>query len=319
MMRLVKWWRNIKMQLDRPTYRKRVGVVACLFVVLFGLWTMAVIVTYREHQRAKYDVVIHPGVVTYGTRSTATIPMISTSRRRSVMPIISGNAVRTYAHSGHASVPNTTANHGLYTTSSATVKSVGLGGMGGGYGSAYSGNSSSSFRGIRYGNVSVSMPALAMAATPTYAMASTSSMTSASETSGASFIVGRIRRAMPGSGGDDGDWADGGDGDWWYYDEDHWREVQLNETRYDPSLGYTVIWNGSAWVKLTEYDPLVPVGDAPWLLMLALSTAYCMLNHIIKRCKCRSRVCVCKISMAKINISDNFFCVFFYLSKKKCK
>ena len=266
MMRLGRWWRDIKMQLRRPICKKRIGLLVCLLVLLFGLWSMALVVTYQDHQRIKYEEsIVHPGAVTYGTHSIALIPMVSTSPRRSKIPMISGGSVRAYAHSGHAEMPSTQSSQPvIHTLSSATIKTVGSGA-----GTAIAAASPvTSSRGIRYTNSSVAMPALAWNSTSVIAEQAAASPNTSP----------RIRKAKPSVSGDDGDWQNGGEGDWWYFDEDHWRAPDLGETRYDETLGYVVVWNGSAWVKVTEYDPLVPVGEVPWLYILFLCTIICVIK-----------------------------------------
>lgn len=264
----------------RFMHTTRIWLWLCLGLLL-GLWSVAVYVTYQERQRAM-EITIHPGVVHYGTRTTVSLPPVAESNYPPKIPMVSGVAVRHYAHSGHATMPLRQAPaQWVYTTSSATVKSVGSGGAGGGYGAAYATTqSSSSSRGIRYGSTSVSMSSLALATLPTYAMTSTSAMTSASGTSGtAASVAGRPRRVMPGYEGEDGDWRNGGSGDWWYYDEDHWRVPTIGETRYDETLGYVVVWDGEKWVKQTEYDPTVPVGDTPWILLLLMIGVYIVIKN----------------------------------------
>ena len=246
---------------------KRLALIIGCSVVLLGLWVVALYVTYEDHQRTMLEQsIVHPGVVSYGTHSVATVPMTSTSPRRSSIPMISGVAVRHYAYSGHATLPSSESSHPvIHTISSSTVKTIGSGMSGS---SAVSGStSSSSARGIQYASPSVAMPTLAWAST---------SAIGGSTVSSPSAKPG-IRMAKPSaSEGEDGEWRYGGEGDWWYKDEDTWRSPYYEETRYDPTLGYTVVWNGSAWVKLTEYDPKVPIGDVPWLCMLFLCGMICI-------------------------------------------
>ena len=114
---------------------------------------------------------------------------------------------------------------------------------------------------------------------PTLALNSSISSSRTSTAEAYTSVVAGPKRVKPtdppGDEGED-EWQDGGEGDWWYYDEDGWREPNIGETRYDPFLGYTVVWNGSAWVKQSEYDPGVPVGATPWILMLLLAGAYAL-------------------------------------------
>lgn len=254
-------------------------MLGALCVALSALWLVALYGTYEESKREKYDVRVSPGAVTYGTHSTATIPMISVSTHHSAVPMISGGAIRHYAHYGHAAMPSATSGSGyrLHTTSSAMVHTIGSGGGGGGIGGA-SGSSSSS-RGISYSGASVSMPTLA-SATPTYATGRTTTSLMAAQTQEVAAVPGRpghVRMAKPDDDdGEEGDWSDDdeGDNDWWYKDEDGWRRPTVGETRIDPVLGYSVTWTGSEWVKSSEYEPGVPIGDAPWLWMLLLMAVY---------------------------------------------
>jgi len=253
---------------------KRMAIIIACSVALIGLWITALLVTYKDHQRVRYEEsIVHPGAVTYGTHSIATIPMVSTTHTRSTLPMISGGAIRHYAHSGHATMPSSASSHPvIHTISSAPVKTIGGGGNGGGMGMSSGSSSSSSSRGIHYGQMSVSIPSLAWASTLSTGESALASPNTRS----------RIRTAKPSSSeGEDGEWRNGGEGDWWYYDEDHWRSPYDNETRYDEMLGYVVVWNGSAWVKVTEYDPKVPIGDVPWLYMLFFCGIICVFRKFV--------------------------------------
>ena len=118
------------------------------------------------------------------------------------------------------------------------------------------------------------MPSLALATT---SFASSSAATAA-ET--ARYGMGPRRAKPSGEPSDDdyekGTWVNGGEGDWWFADEDlgDWRNPNIGEKRIDPDLGYSVVWNGTKWVKESEYDPGVPLGDAPWHWMLLLALGY---------------------------------------------
>ena len=255
------------------------GLIVSLCVALGALWLVALYGTYEESKREKYDVRVSPGAVTYGTHSTATIPMSSVSTHRSAVPMISGGAIRHYAHYGHAAMPSATSGSGyrLHTTSSATVHTLGSGGGGGGIGGASS--SSSSSRGISYSGVSVSLPTLAMA-TSTYAT-SRSTFTSSDETlASASSITRKVRKAKPSSPGEDGEWQYGGEGesDWWWYDEyeGDWIRAELGDTRPAGDGNYWK-YNGSTWDLVDDHGNPVqpqPIGDAPWHWMLLLMAVY---------------------------------------------
>ena len=262
------------------TPKSRVVLVGLCVAVLF-LWAVAVYVTYQDTKMARYNVSIKPGAVNYGTHSTVTMPPVMRSSYHHSTPMISGDAVRAYAHAGHATMP--TASYGsssgfrIHTTSSATVHSIGGGGSTGG-GMMSSGGGGSSSRGIRYSGGSVSMPILAV----------NSSMMAAPSTSGtsASLPVGP-RRAQPTVPGDyDGEWSDAGaeDGNWYRWDD--WAGVWVPPTEGDTRIegGVTYKWNGTSWDPIGDQgDPGVPVGATPWILMLLLAGAYALRLRIKSR------------------------------------
>ena len=256
------------------TPKSRAVLVGLCAVALF-LWTVAVYVTYQDAKMARYNVSIKPGAVNYGTHSTVTMPPVMRTSYRHSTPIISGDAVRAYAHAGHAAYTVHHTPYTIHTTSSAQVHSIGGGGSAGGGGMMSSIGGSSS-RGINYSGGGVSMPTLALN-TSIY-----SSRTSTAEAY-TSVAAGPKRVKPTDPGNEEGEWRDGGEGDWWYYDEDEWRQPNIGETRYDPFLDCTVVWNGSAWVRQSEYDPGVPVGATPWILMLLLAGAYALRLRIKSR------------------------------------
>ena len=263
------------------------GLLVSLCVALGALWLVALYGTYEESRREKYDVRVRPGAVTYGTHSTATIPMTSVSTHRSAVPMISGGAIRHYAHYGHAAMPSATSGSGyrLHTTSSATVHTLGSGGGGGGIGGA-SGSSSSS-RGINYSGGSVSMPTLAMA-TPTYATGRIATSLMAAQTqevAAAPGRVGHVRKAAPVDDGESGDREEDDEvgGKWWYWNED---EGWVTESE-GIGIPNGTLWNDNGtWKKWEngEWKPVsggdvgdptnTPIGDAPWHWMLLLMAVY---------------------------------------------
>ena len=248
----------------------RLGMIAALGAITVAIWLVAVYSTYHDTQEPKYNVRVRPGTVSYGTHSTATMPVLSVPAHRSAAPMISGGAVRSYAHYGHAAMPTASSNSGqMHTTSSATVHTIGSGGTAGGGGIGASGGSgSTSSRGIRYGSGGgASIPGLAMV-TPIY----TSSATAA----GPSRYSMRPRR-MPGAEvGDEGDWQEDTEG-WWYKDEDGWVAPWIGATR-PAGDGNFWKWDGTQWVLVDDQGdpvaPSVPLGDAPWLWMLLLALGY---------------------------------------------
>lgn len=255
----------------------RGGLIIALGVLLAALWLVIAFGAYEELKREKYEVRVKPGAVTYGTHSTTTIPMSSVSTHRSAVPMISGGAIRHYAHYGHATMPKMSgaSNYRLHTTSSATVHSVGGGGAGGGGAYSAGGGSSSSSRGISYSGASVSMPTLAFA-TPTRSMASSYSMTGESATSSEAPIhsVG-LRRAPGYDGTREGQQEEEG-GKYWIWDGEEWIEagnIPVGTTKIEGGITYR--WNGSEWeIVGDQQDPGLPIGDAPWLWMLLLMAVY---------------------------------------------
>ncbi len=263
-------------------------MLGALCVALAALWLVALYGTYEESKREKYDVRVSPGAVTYGTHSTVTISMSSVSTHRSAVPMISGGAIRHYAHYGHATMPSATSGSGyrLHTTSSATVHTLGSGGGGGGVGGASS--SSSSSRGINYSGGFVSMPTLAMA-TPTYAtgrIATSLMATQTQEVAAAPGRVGHVRKAVvDDSDGEAGERrADNTDpAVWWYWSED---EGWVTESE-GIGIPNGTLWNDNGtWKKYEngEWKPVsggdvadptdTPLGDAPWHWMLLLMAVY---------------------------------------------
>ncbi len=259
------------------TPKSRAVLVGLCAVTLF-LWAVAVYVTYQDAKMARYNVSIKPGAVNYGTHSTVTMPPVMRTSYRHSTPMISGDAVRAYAHTGHATYTVHHTPYTIHTTSSATVHSIGGGGSTGG-GMMNGSGSASSARGIRYSGGSVSMPLLAM---------NSSMMTNpvlATEQSMPRAIG--PRRAQPKDpGGDDGEWSDdgAGDGQWYRWDDwaGKWVAPELGDTRIEGGVTYK--WDGTSWVPVCDQgDPGVPVGATPWILMLLLAGAYALRLRIKSR------------------------------------
>lgn len=262
------------MRSENNTPQARLIVALC--VVIVAIWAMAVYETYSDSVREKYDVRVSPGAVTYGTHSSAITPVSMESVHHTSVPMISSGAVHSYARYGHAASSGAGSGYKVYTTSSATVHTVGSGGGGGVL--AGNGNSSSSSRGINYGSTTVSVPVLAM----------TTASYTPQTTSPARRGVGP--RRMPGITGDEeeGD-AQYDEGKWWYWDID----AETWRTDEDPSLpvgttrnisGYIEYWNGSKWVTMDEWlNPGVPVGDTPWHWMILMAVAYGIVKTIRRK------------------------------------
>jgi len=230
-----------------------------LGVLVGAIWLLIAFGAYHEAQRQKFDVSVHPGNVTYGTHSTAVVPMVSVSTPRSSVPMISGNTVRSYAYSGHATMPVTSSGNGsgykLHTLSSATLHSIGGGGSGGGGGT--SGGSVGASKGISYSG-SFSVPTLALVS-PTRSPASDQ------------YVMASRRRAKPGYDGQGGDEVEDG-GETWYWDEDEedWVNITPIGTVRENG-GYYEEWDGEKWVRKGQIPDLgTPIGDIPWIWMLLL-------------------------------------------------
>ena len=266
------------------------GMVVALCVALTALWLVALYGTYEDSKREKYDVRVSPGAVTYGTHSTAIIPTVSVPMRHSSVPMISGGAVRSYAHSGHAATPSATTGSGfkMHTTSSATVHTIGSGG-GSNNQSPITNHqsSSSSSRGIQTSGVSVSIPTLTLA-TPTYVTQSETFFTSS--LAAAPGRNGRVRRVHDnGDGGYDGDYnGEKYNGQWWSEEDEEWVDNPFEgaiEVRADGTYKYVGVYGADGhWEKISDTgDPGVPVGATPWLLMLLLVGAYGIVKTMHKK------------------------------------
>lgn len=250
-----------------------------LCVAVLFLWAVAVYVTYQDAKMTRYNVSIKPGAVNYGTHSTVTMPPVMRTSYRHSTPMISGDAVRAYAHTGHATMPmaSTGSSSGfrIHTTSSASVHSIGGGGSAGGGGMMSSSGGSSS-RGIRYSGGSVSMPMLAFAA-------SSSTVSSAYPSSGLS--APGMKKVKPnGDGGYDGEYnGEPYNGQWWNEDDEEWvDEPFVGAIRYNGDVMER--YDGSNWVPVNNQgDPGVPVGATPWLLMALLAGAYALRLRIKSR------------------------------------
>lgn len=254
--------------------KSRAVLVGLCAVALF-LWTVAVYVTYQDAKMARYNVSIKPGAVNYGTHSTVTMPPVMRTSYRHSTPMISGDVVRAYAHTGHATMPvasnGSSSGFRIHTTSSASVHSIGGGGSAGG-GGLMSSIGGSSSRGIRNSGGSVSMPMLAFAA-------SSSTVSSAYPSSGLS--TPGMKKVKPNGDGEyNGEYYNG---QWWNDDEENWvDEPFVGAIRYNGDVMER--YDGSNWVPVNNQgDPGVPVGATPWILMLLLAGAYALYVRIKSR------------------------------------
>lgn len=256
------------------TPKSRAVLVGLCAVALF-LWAVAVYVTYQDAKMARYNVSIKPGAVNYGTHSTVTMPPVMRTSYRHSTPMISGDAVRAYAHAGHAAYTVHHTPYTIHTTSSAQVHSIGGGGSTGG-GMMNGSGSASSARGIRYSGGSESMPMLAFAASP-------STVRSAYPSSGLS--APGMKKVKPNGDGEyNGEYYNG---QWWNDDAEEWvsdpfdgaiKVVDGKVYQYDSTAP------GDHWVYVKDQgDPGVPVGATPWILMLLLAGAYALRLRIKSR------------------------------------
>lgn len=227
----------------------RLGMLIALGVTLTALWLVAAFGFYQESERAKYDVHIQPGVVSYGTLSSAVVPLTPSSMHRSVAPMISGNTVRSMARGGHASLPQAVATGEIRTTSIGTAKAfaVAVNTSSGGGGTASGGASSKAVsRASGASGASYSIGAVPM---PTMAMVSRSYATEVS-VMGESTTADESLSGKTSLGGK----KDGSDN-------------SNPGTPGNPGGG----------------TPMIPVGATPWLLMLLLTAGYGLFRTIYRK------------------------------------
>lgn len=240
-------------------------MIVTLGVLIAAIWMLAIYDTIQEEHEKRYDVTVRPGAVSYGTHSSATIPMVSAPTRHTSAPMISGNAVRSYAHYGHASYAhNPSPVTAIHTTSSATVHTIGSGGASGGLSSSPSGGQGTSSRGITYGGASVSMPTFALA-TPAYATTPTNMEETVQQ--------GAKPRRMPGSPGTwEGQTSSDSEG-LWVWDGEGWT-LSIPDGTTKVEGGQTYVYHDGWQLLEDQGDPGVPLGDAPWHWMLLLALGY---------------------------------------------
>ena len=214
----------------------RMGAVVFLVAGVVALWTCALVEFTQENKRETYAVNIRPGIVNYGTHSSATIPLVSAPQHSSVAPLISGNTVRSYAYSGHASMTSNVSSGRIRTTSvgKANTSSVAAGTNGG---SASSGVSSGVTRSMA-SNALGSSYSISAVPVPTLAMVSRSY---ASEVSamGASSTADESLSGKTSLGGK--------------------KEDVVSSTPGTPDQ---------------PGQPPIPLGNTPWLLMVLLAAGY---------------------------------------------
>ena len=250
-----------------------IGMIVALGAIIAAVWLLAIYGTYKEAIEEKYDVTVRPGAVSYGTHSSATVPMVSAPARHASVPMISGGEVRSYARSGHADYAIHPTPYTIQTTSSATVHTVGSGeGASGGLSSSPSGDRGASSRGITYGGASVSMPTLALV-TPVYATTPTNIEEAVRQ--GA-----KPRRAPTGDGTWEGQTYSDDDG-LFVWDGEGWTlSIPDGTTKVEGGMTY-VYHNG--WQLLeNQGDPGLPLGDAPWHWLLLLALTY-GITKIVRR------------------------------------
>ena len=250
----------------------RKGVIVIASLAFAAIFSLAAYSAYVQQTDQAHSVHLSPTSANYGTLSTArpqalAVPMQSTA------PFLSGGEIRSYAYNGHATMPKaTSAGSGfkIHTTSSASVHSIGGGGAGGG--GAFARGTSSSSRGMTQQTTvaSVSFPSLTMV-TPVMTPTATTTTT---ETTPSKYGIAP-RRAPGYSGSYEGEQGEDG-GKYWIWDGESWIEagaIPVGTTKIEGGITYR--WNGSEWEVIgNQQDPGVPVGNAPWLLLLFLAGIY---------------------------------------------
>lgn len=247
----------------------RTGVIIFASVVFLSIFVIAVFDAYEyKAQALGHSVHLSPSSANYGTVSSA--PSTIAVPMRSTAPLLSGGTIRSYAYSGHSSMPKTSGSVGgftIHTTSSASLHSYGSGGGGAG-GSMGSTGASSASRGIQNSSVgSVSVPTLALA-TPSFATVSAQG--------------GGRPRYIPGYNGTYEGQEVEDEGKYWTWDGEGWIEtgsVPIGTTKIDDE-GKTWRWNGSAWVIVDDQaEPGLPLGDTPFLWMFLLVGIYTAIRY----------------------------------------
>lgn len=265
-----------KESLDKP----RIRGLRVLYIGVAAIWLVATLGVYKESKREKFDLSVKPGAVTYGTHSAPLIPMVSISSRRTTLPVVSGDEVRSSALYGHAATPSTTtgSSYRVYTTSSASARTSGGGVTGGGRSSSSS--SSSSQYGGGHAVLSMLLPSFA----PSAGSISNTAVTPTNMATASMRMNIGPRRTRPDYTGTGGEEVEK-DGETWYWDEEaeDWMNITPVGTVREWE-GYYEEWDGYNWVRKGQVSDLgTPVGDAPWLLLILLMTIYVTLRICKKR------------------------------------
>lgn len=259
----------------------RTGVIIIASVLFLSIFVIAFFNAYEQKAQALgHSVHIAPASANYGTVSSVPASALVSVPMRHSAPLLSGHAIRTYAYSGHATMPKTSSASGtgfkIHTTSSASMHSYGSGGGGGAMGAGASTSSCSSSRGIRSSGSNVAIPMIAMAATAPSAATSLSN----------GGVMRKEKPSEPGTFEDDGKWSDGGAGDGYWYRWDDWEGEWVAPEEGDTRLasdGVTYVYHsGSGWVAVgNQSDPTnpTPLGDTPWLWILLLIGIYLLVRH----------------------------------------
>jgi len=261
-----------KESLDKP----RIKGLRVLYIGVAAIWLVATLGVYKESKREKFDLSVKPGAVAYGTHSAPIIPMVSVSTRRTALPMVSGDEVRSSAFYGHAATPSTTtgSSYRVYTTSSASARTSGGGVAGGGRSSSSSSSSS------QYGGGHAVLSMLLSSFAPSAGSISNTAVTPTNmATTSMRMNIGPRRIVKPTGDGTGGDKQPDVDDPsvWWYWDEyeEDWvsGDPPVGAVKEEGGIYYE--WNGSAWIPKGNVPDLgTPVGDAPWLLLLLLMAVY---------------------------------------------
>lgn len=271
--------------MKNEVYTPYSGKAILVGIVVTAIWLAVAVHAYNDSKNEKNEFEVHAGTVTYGTSSSASMPVVSVPMSGVSAPMVSGSVIRHYAYSGHATMPQMTwkptsasgSGYRMHTTSSATVHSIGGGGSGGGGGVVSGGsNSNASSRGFSSGSVSIAIPSLALA---TPSVVTTQTDASASTRMG----MGPRKVHSDGTGGYEGDYSgEYYNGKWWNVNEEDWVDEPFNGCKKIEG-GLTYEYQDGTWVLIAnQADPDAPIGDTPWFWMLLLSMVYVLFRRVSK-------------------------------------